>query len=434
MKFDYDINNYEVKELENIFDLPEGYTEDIISSNELKLRNSITTDKTIDYTVKMQTLSFLTDAKNILLANSKNPTMAVSTISKKQPITSIPKYIVNHPEEYFPIPQNPVKKKTRTISLSIDTKFRQEYYVTQATNFNLVLPMKLNSVISMQLGAIEMPRTAYFAVTEALGNNFIWLSVPEQIAPDFSGNMITYKAYSTRLTLPDGNFTGDECISIFNKYLTNIPTAYDPPEKDNLLQYVKFAVTSSSGTTSGSNGSSQLIAYIDLNLWDPSGADVGISTKPLFNFVIDMQADKNGYTDYYTPLPLKLGWNLGYRNGLYVNNSSYISEGSVNLNGPNYFYICIDDYNNATDNIYAILTDSILSKNILARSAIQSSAGGAVGYSNIGLTASPRTYPGPVDIERLHIQILDAYGRNLNLLNMDFSFVLTFTMNAGDGP
>ena len=246
--------------------------------------------------------------------------------------------------------------------------------------------------------------------------------------------MIPYKAYSTRLTLPDGNFTGDECISIFNKYLANIPTAYDPPEKDNLLQYVKFAVTSSSGTTSGSNGSSQLIAYIDLNLWDPDSADIGVSTKPLFNFVIDMQADKNGYPDYYTPLPLKLGWNLGYRNGLYVNNSSYISEGSVNLNGPNYFYICIDDYNNATDNIYAILTDSILSKNILARSAIQSSAGGAVGYSNIGLTASPRTYPGPVDIERLHIQILDAYGRNLNLLNMDFSFVLTFTMNAGDGP
>ena len=100
MKFDYDINNYEVKELENIFDLPEGYTEDIISSNELKLRNSITMDKTIDYTIKMQTLSFLTDAKNILLANSKTPTMAVSTISKKQPITSIPKYIVKHPEEF----------------------------------------------------------------------------------------------------------------------------------------------------------------------------------------------------------------------------------------------------------------------------------------------------------------------------------------------
>jgi len=222
MKFDYDINNYELKELENIFDFPEGYTEDIISSNEVKLRNSVTSDKTIEYSIKMQTLSFLTDAKNILLANSKNPTLAVSTISKKQPITSVPKYIVTHPDEYFPLPQNPVKKKTRTISLSIDTKFRPDYYVTQATNFTLTLPMTLHSVVSMQLGAMEMPRTAYFAVTEALGNNFIWLSVPEQIAPDLSGNLTTCKAYSTRLTLPDGNFTGDECITIFNKYLSNI--------------------------------------------------------------------------------------------------------------------------------------------------------------------------------------------------------------------
>ena len=438
MKFDYTIDNYEVGELENIFDLPQGYNRDIISTNEIKLRNSIMADDTIDYTVKMQTLNFLNDAKTILLENIGQPTLAVAEIKEKAPITNVPKYIVTHPDEYFPIKPNPVQKGTRTINVSIDTKFRENYYVTQATDFNIVLPIKLNSVISMQLGAIEMPSTAYFAITQSQGNNFLWLSVDQQILPDPSGNPYTYPAYSNSITLPDGNFTGNEAISQMNKYLQNIPVNY-PTQPDNLLQYVRFTVTSSDGTTSGSNGSNQLLAYINLADTPANpGWNTGIygptNPRPLFNFIIDSQADLAGNADYYTPLPLKLGWSLGYRNGFYVNNSAYISEGSVNLNGPNYFYICVDDYNNSNDVIYAVLTDSILSKNILARSAIQSSSGGAVGYSNIGLTASPRTYPGPVSIERLHIKIIDGYGRNLNLLNMDFSFVLTFTMNVGDGP
>ena len=35
-------------------------------------------------------------------------------------------------------------------------------------------------------------------------------------------------------------------------------------------------------------------------------------------------------------------------------------------------------------------------------------------------------YFGPVDIQRLTIQILDEYGRVLDLNNMDWSFVLSF--------
>ena len=35
-----------------------------------------------------------------------------------------------------------------------------------------------------------------------------------------------------------------------------------------------------------------------------------------------------------------------------------------------------------------------------------------------------REYFGPVDIQKLHIQILDPYGRVLNLNNMDISFSL----------
>ena len=42
------------------------------------------------------------------------------------------------------------------------------------------------------------------------------------------------------------------------------------------------------------------------------------------------------------------------------------------------------------------------------------------------LITTPRQYFGPVDIQKLQIQLLDEYGRILNLNNMDYSFCLTF--------
>jgi len=448
MKFDYKVENYDVGELANIFDLPKRYDKNMISMNELKLRNSVMEDGTIEYNIKMQTIGFLNDAKNILLANVDKPTLATTEIEKKQQIMKVPKYMVTHPEEYFPIATNPVKGGQRTINLNIDTKFRQNYYVTQSSNYTLVLPMKIQSVVSMSVGAMEVPPIVYFSITQALGNNFFWMNVPVQTLTDSIGHSHTFPSYSNCITLPDGNFSGDDVLGLINKYLASIPQNY-PTEKDNLLQYVRFTISSNTGTLSGSNGSNVLIAYIELGPttysgktypgWTADAASYGFADPmnpnyepPVFTFEIDCQADLAGNQDYFTPLPLKLGWGLGYRNGLYVNNSSYFSEGTVNLNGPIYYYLCIDDFNNANDTIYSILTDSILSKNILSRSAIQNSSG--ISLSNISYTSTPRTYPGPVDIQRLHIQMIDAYGRNLNMGNMDFSFVLTFTINTSDGP
>ena len=144
-------------------------------------------------------------------------------------------------------------------------------------------------------------------------------------------------------------------------------------------------------------------------------------------FFIDLQADLNGVPDYSTPLPLKLGWKLGFRNGIYINNSAYVSEGVLNLAGASYLYLAIDDYNNSNNTFFSAFNESLLNKNILARVAVQSSVSAAVTFSNIGLITTPREYYGPVNIEKMQIQMLDEYGRIINLNNMDFSFCLTFT-------
>ena len=126
-----------------------------------------------------------------------------------------------------------------------------------------------------------------------------------------------------------------------------------------------------------------------------------------------------------TPLPLKLGWKLGFRNGIYENNTTYVSEGVVSLGGPQYMYLVIDDHNNnVNNNFYGIFNSSLLNKNILARIA-QSNPPYSTVFSENNYVSYPRFYYGPVNIQNLSIQLLDEYGRIVDLNNMDFSFCLS---------
>jgi hypothetical protein len=42
------------------------------------------------------------------------------------------------------------------------------------------------------------------------------------------------------------------------------------------------------------------------------------------------------------------------------------------------------------------------------------------------LVTTSRQYFGPVDIQKMQIQLLDEYGRVLDMNNMDYSFCLSF--------
>ena len=44
----------------------------------------------------------------------------------------------------------------------------------------------------------------------------------------------------------------------------------------------------------------------------------------------------------------------------------------------------------------------------------------------LALLLHPRQYFGPVKIQNLNIQLLDEYGRIIDLNNMDYSFSLVF--------
>jgi hypothetical protein len=416
MSFDLNINNYKMNELIDIFQLSSNYDKYSLETNELKLRENIMKNQEISQEIKMKTVEFLFKAKNILL--NINPTVSSNdsnqefqeTIKefynssyKLKPVKvndqyghviqekkELP-YLSSFPSEFFPGVINPLKKRINRQNLNIDTRFRDNYYGSSPSNFNLILPMQFTKVVSMQLNSIELPLT-FFNISKQLGCNFFTIHIFNSSGSNLESNVIS---------IPDGNYDQTGIVSIINQQLTDLGGFYA-----GILFGINYT---------GNNGSGQMIALINHTY----------SGTP-FNFSLDFQADRYGNCDNSTPLPLKFGWILGFRNGVYENNSNYVSESIVDLNTIKYVYLVVDDYNNSVNNgFYSAFNSSILNKNILARISLQSPAFNVLSENNLHLVTQPREYFGPVTVQNLTIQLLDPYGRVLDLNNNDYSFCLT---------
>jgi len=414
MSFDLNIDNYKKGELEEIFNLkPGSYDSNTIEQKCGQLRDNISSDKSVEQTIRMKTMIFLDEAKKVLasqlnssnvvqkLANAynMNPNLLESAVTEAGNTFIIDKpktaFASSFPGEFFPGVINPLKKRTTKQNLNIDTRFRENYYTSSSTNIHFDLPIKFSSVVQMQLSAFEMP-FSYFNISKQRGNNFF------SIKKESSG--INYV-----ITVPDGTYTPGALTSYLNYYCTTLF-----PDL-NFVQFIYNLDTARSG-----NG--QLVVGVT-----PGNEGA--------YFTLNFQSDINGNPDTTNPLPLKLGWLLGFRIGIYFGNINYIGEGLVDLNGSRYLYLVVDDYNNNVNNgFYSAFNSSILNKNILARISTQpspfwstTSAFGSSSQNNLSLITTPRQYFGPVDVQKLNIQLLDEYGRVVELNNMDYSFCLTFT-------
>ena len=397
---DFNLKNYQKTELQDMFELPSDYNQELVDIQEKKLRDNIVNNQTIHENIKNKTLIFLKEAKQLLLTDLANfyntrfdlkPTPIDSDnnhdVQERKPTP----FLNSFPSEFFPGIINPLKKRVSTKNLNIDTRFRENYYGSPATNYHLNLPIKMSSVMTMQLSAFEMP-TTFYNVSKQYGNNFMTLTV----------TTTTIETTSAVLTIQDGNYTYDTITSYLNSILTNLGDPFD-----KLIFAINIMNTSGSG---------QMVV----------GVKTGVDLTTI-DFSLNFQADKNGKEDKSTPLPLKLGWTLGFRNGFYINNSTYVSEGVVDLLGPRYIYLVVDDYNNnVNNNFYSEFTSSILNNNILARISMNANFFNILEQNNLSIITTPREYYGPVDIQKMNIQLLDEYGRVLDINNMDYSFCLTF--------
>jgi hypothetical protein len=178
---------------------------------------------------------------------------------------------------------------------------------------------------------------------------------------------------------------------------------------------------------------SYLLFSIDIN---SNGSGTGkVKIKPNGNYAsyintitLDFTRDINGNVDNI-PVSSKIGWNIGFIKPRYTGSNEYTSETIIEPASIRYIYLAVDDFNNnVNDGFIGAFNSSILNKNILARITLQGGVNIVSYYNqnNLALITYARQYFGPVDIMKLQIQLLDEYGRIIDLNNMDYSMCLTF--------
>lgn len=433
--FDLNIENYNLIELEELFGLDhDNYDSKTVENNYTKLKDEVFSDDSVSKNIYANTVDFLNAAKKILLFelnNSYNNSfkkrydkIIVEELNKpvkdvyEKKIPEIEIELENtetqtdngdvnssviHPSLIHPSVFYPIKKSKKTVvrHLNIDTRFRKNYSNTLSSNFQVDFSNTFYNVNQMKLTSFEMP-PLYYNISKQLGNNFFSIE-------------IVSTGINYIVIIPDGNYTPLSLTNYLNDYITTVS------DLDGILQFIY-------------NEDGENYGHIEISVTDD---------YKYFYFKLIFQNDINGHSDIITPLHVKMGWLLGFKNGTYFGKTSYVSEGVVDLTIYKYVYLLIDD-NHENDpfepfetfedvnisEFYISPSSSIMNKHILARISCQNNNNNNTNNNNnnnnVSIVSTPRDYYKPVDITNLKIKLMDSYGRILDLNNIDYSFCLTF--------
>lgn len=410
---DLDINNYDTDDLVKFFRFSPT---DVLTPSSIELRETETRELLlstghINKRFKRDLIVFLNEAKTVLIEKkckkeakptifqnrtSLDPYPDAPRLAPVPPRTDELNVRVETPfvnslnSEYYAGTMNPLKTRIITKNLNIDTRFRDYTVATNPSDFILALPQKVQKVVSMQLSALELPMT-FYNISHKYGNNHFYLEV---VTNDDQKHVIN-------VLVPDGNYTNQDLLQDINAQIAESPCS----------------------------GIFDLSFNIDLNEnRSGTGKVIVTSAGKSGNVVTNVKLDFIRNPGSQTDILQKLGWHLGFTKKIYDGAITYVSETMPDSNRVRYLYLAIDDYNNSVNNNFtSAFHKSVLSPNILAR--ISPGAVDSFGLfigNEINMITEPRKYFGPVDIQKLHIQVYDDMGRVVDLNGANFSFCLSF--------
>lgn len=431
-QLDLDINNYNINDLERFFQInPRAkYSEGDIELKEYNIREKLLASGHIDKRFKRDLIEFLELAKNWLIfvkcrkGNLAKPTTIPDNYKLDTMDTPISKEVeprtnelINREEtqfvhssnsDFFPGKLNQLNTRILTKSLNIDTRFRDNLYSTQSSDFSIQMPIKFNKVVSMNLSSLELP-VSFYGICKEFGNNFLYLHVAHNEF-DNSSNIITSEKI---ITIPDGNYNASDLIDTVNKLLSprNMDDSLVNPT--DIFSYI----TLTHDITSSGSGTGKVTI-------SPAGLHSGL----IKSIILDFTKDINGIVDKID-VSTKFGWNLGFIKRKYRGSTSYTADTVIEPANIRYIYLSVDDFANSANNQFVnVFNNSIMSPNILARISIKGSYFSLIMENDFNIITEPRRYFGPVDIQRLRIRLFDERGRVLPMNNSNFSFCLDFKL------
>jgi len=456
--FDFDINNYNVSDLINFFNLPRSYNVELLERKVSEMQKKIFSIENSQYNpkYKFDIVNFIKLAKDVLIS-AYYDIQAQNEIQKVDDRETDPLKLLQTKAGKIinPLGIHPALQDTKILANDIsgykyndtfmvyvfNTVLRDNFYISCSTDCTFTLPVKLKNVYSLTLSSIQFPNV-FFSFSAQRGTNQLYIS---ENTTNLSGIVV----------LPNGNYsaTPDFTISSPNNSI-NFALTYainsqllgitdplnfrffvnvDPVTNftrifNNTYTFTMRTITNNlpveEGTFCSSKCGNDNFIFNTPNIQDfpnnePSLIPPNLQPPPNLTDLKPYQ-----YTQ-------TLGYLLGYRNIIYDGSSSYISESTFNGQYSSYIYLTLNDHTGSQQksSTYGILPECVIDNDVLAFITLNASSYSYV-FNNTGdLIYKRRVYFGPVDISKISIKLLDQYGQVLNLMQNDFSFSLTINTN-----
>jgi len=218
---------------------------------------------------------------------------------------------------------NPTLKNTTQRLIVLDSFFRQESGVGgSSTDYTLDLSDHLTDVLSLRLWSIEIPLT-YYIIDTAYGNTYFWISDGDNNIP---------------ILLESGNYTPETLVNALNaafttagfaSFNTTPPVSYNPANYKITMKLIggQYTPPPSSTTTAFT-----IDTFTNLRFFDPTATLESNNTAAPQTLYVNQT----------------LGWLLGFHNDtgiVPVDTSGNTPNAVLDLNGPRYFILALDDYN-----------------------------------------------------------------------------------------
>jgi hypothetical protein len=217
---------------------------------------------------------------------------------------------------------NPTLKNTTQRLIVLDSFFRQESSGPSiSTDYTLDLSDHLTDVLSLRLWSIEVPLT-YYVIDVNYGNTCFWIS-------DGTNNI--------PITIPSGNYTPTTFVTaLIDAFTAASFTFTSTPVLYNSSSY-KITMKLNGGTYTPPSSSTTTAFTINPN-----------TTRLIFfDPTITLQCEIT-CVQHGLYLNQTLGWLMGYHTStgiIPVEADGNTGDSVLDLNGPRYFILALDDYN-----------------------------------------------------------------------------------------
>ena len=224
---------------------------------------------------------------------------------------------------------NPNLKNTTQRFVNLDSQFRQSTGVEDSsTDYTCDLSDPLTNVLSLRLYSVQIPYT-WYVIDYTYGNTSIWLT-----DPDTNTNV--------QIAVVPGNYSPNDFIVEFASAFTRAGFSGVSSSTTNSLAQIYYNPNNAKIIMNLNGISGNVIINGSLTAFNINESTI----ITFFDYTAKLKSVETGVIQTQCYINQTLGWIMGFRLP-YINVSSTgnVAPAVLDLNGPRYLILSIDDYN-----------------------------------------------------------------------------------------